>query len=146
MLLTGYTLEIFRSKCHAGAQTLHCFAHLKDDVAEALPCLNNVVGFTYSPDPPTLTLKNSGKLITIHPRKIRATRRRRREPSPGCRGRSTVPGTTGRPWPIICPGFASISLAAQKIFAMAIFSVPTCMTTTIQPGRIPECPIRQKKS
>ena len=71
MLLTGYTLEIFRSKCHAGAQTLHCFAHLKDDVAEVLPYLNTVLGgFTYSPEPPALTLKNSGKLITIHPRKI----------------------------------------------------------------------------
>ena len=71
MLLTGYTLEIFRSKCHAGAQTLHCFAHLEDDVAEALPYLNTVLGgFTYSLEPPALTLKNSGKLITIHPRKI----------------------------------------------------------------------------
>ncbi len=71
MLLTGYTLEIFRSKCHAGAQTLHCFAHLHDDVSQALPYLNTVLGgFSYTREPPSLTLKNSGKLITIHARKI----------------------------------------------------------------------------
>ena len=71
MLLTGYWLEIFRSKCNAGAQTLHCFAHLHDDVGEALPYLNTVLGgFSYIKEPPALTLKSSGKLITIHPRKI----------------------------------------------------------------------------
>jgi ArsR family metal-binding transcriptional regulator len=71
MLLTGYSLEIFRSKCNAGAQSLHCFAHLDDDVGEVLPYLNTVLGgFTYTKEPPALTLKNSGKLITIHPRKI----------------------------------------------------------------------------
>lgn len=31
MLLTGSTLEIFRSKCHAGTQTLHCFVQLLPD-------------------------------------------------------------------------------------------------------------------
>ena len=71
MLLTGYSLEIFRSKCNPDAQSLHCFAHLNDDVREVLPYLNTVLGgFAYSQDPPALTLKNSGKLITIHPRKI----------------------------------------------------------------------------
>jgi ArsR family metal-binding transcriptional regulator len=71
MLLTGYTMEIFRSKCNAGAQTLHCFAHLNDDVSEVLPYLNTVLGgFAYTQEPPSLTLKNSGKLITIHARKI----------------------------------------------------------------------------
>jgi ArsR family metal-binding transcriptional regulator len=71
MLLTGYHLEIFRSKCHAGAQTLHCFAHLDDDVSKALPYLNSALGaFSYTVDPPSMTLKNSGKLITIHARKI----------------------------------------------------------------------------
>lgn len=71
MLLSGYTLEIFRSKCHAGAKTLHCFAHLNDDVGEVLPYLNTVLGgFSYLQEPPSLTLRSSGKLITIHPRKI----------------------------------------------------------------------------
>ena len=71
MLLSGYSLEIFRSKCNSGAQTLHCFAHLDDDVGEVLPYLNTVLGgFSYTKEPPSLTLKNSGKLITIHARKI----------------------------------------------------------------------------
>lgn len=71
MLLSGYTMEIFRSKCNAGARTLHCFAHLHDDVGAVLPYLNTVLGgFSYILEPPSLTLKNSGKLITIHPRKI----------------------------------------------------------------------------
>jgi ArsR family metal-binding transcriptional regulator len=71
LLLRGYTLEIFRSKCNAGAQTLHCFAHLDDDVGKALPYLNTVLGgFSYILEPPSLTLKSSGKLITIHSRKI----------------------------------------------------------------------------
>ncbi|MBU1567553.1 MAG: Fe-S cluster protein [Proteobacteria bacterium] len=71
MLLNGYTLEIFRSKCNARAQTLHCFAHLHDDVGAVLPYLNTVLGgFSYMKEPPSLTLKSSGKLITIHPRKI----------------------------------------------------------------------------
>ncbi|MDR3503773.1 MAG: (Fe-S)-binding protein [Legionella sp.] len=71
MLLTGYSLEIFRSKCNAQAQSLHCFAHLDNDVREVLPFLNTVLGgFTYTQEPPALTLKNSGKLITIHSRKI----------------------------------------------------------------------------
>lgn len=71
MLLSGYTLEIFRSKCHAGAQTLQCFAHLHDDVGAVLPYLNTVLGgFSYIKNPPALTLRSSGKLITLHPRKI----------------------------------------------------------------------------
>lgn len=71
VLLNGYTLEIFRSKCNSGAQTLHCFAHLDDDVGEVLPYLNTVLGgFSYIQEPPSLTLKSSGKLITIHCRKI----------------------------------------------------------------------------
>ncbi len=71
MLLNGYTLEIFRSKCNAKAQTLHCFAHLQDDVGTVLPYLNTILGgFSYMKEPPSLTLKSSGKLITIHPRKI----------------------------------------------------------------------------
>lgn len=71
MLLNGYSLEIFKSKCNAGAKGVHCFAHLDDDVREVLPYLNTVLGgFVYTVAPPALTLKTYGKLITIHPRKI----------------------------------------------------------------------------
>lgn len=71
MLLTGYSLEIFKSKCHSEAKGVHCFAHLDNDVRGVLPFLNTVLGgFIYTKDPPALMLKNYGKLITIHPKKI----------------------------------------------------------------------------
>ncbi len=71
MLLTGYSLEIFKSKCHSDAKGVHCFAHLENDVREVLPYLNTVLGgFVYTKEPPTLMIKNYGKLITIHPQKI----------------------------------------------------------------------------
>lgn len=71
MLLQSYRKEIFRSECMPGAQTLHCFAHLDQDIDEVLPYLNTVLGgFGFTPDPPSLTLRPQGKLITLHPRKI----------------------------------------------------------------------------
>jgi ArsR family metal-binding transcriptional regulator len=71
MLLTDYTLEIFNSKCQPGAMGVHCFAHLKQDVGEALPFLNAVLGgYEYFKDPPAVTFKAHGKLITIHGKKI----------------------------------------------------------------------------
>ncbi len=80
MLLTGYSLEIFKSKCQSEAKGVHCFAHLNDDVCEVLPFLNTVLGgFIYIKEPPALTLKNYGKLITIHPRKIAVNALRDRE-------------------------------------------------------------------
>ncbi len=69
MLLTGYILEIFKSKCDSAAKGVHCFAHLKNDVREVLPFLNTVLGgFVYTQEPPSLMLKNYGELITIHPK------------------------------------------------------------------------------
>ncbi len=71
MLLTGYSLEIFKSKCDSEAKGVHCFAHLENDVSEVLPFLNTVLGgFVYTTEPPALMLKNYGKLITIHSHKI----------------------------------------------------------------------------
>jgi len=71
MLLTGYSLEIFKSKCDSSARGVHCFAHLENNVSEVLPFLNSVLGGTvYTKDPPALMLKNYGKLITIYPEKI----------------------------------------------------------------------------
>jgi len=36
MLLRGYTKEIFRAKCNPGFQSLHCIAHLQEDISEVL--------------------------------------------------------------------------------------------------------------
>ena len=71
MLLKDYTLEIFNSKCQPGNQGVHCFAHLKQDVGEALPYVNAVLGgFEYFKDPPTVTFKAHGKIITLYGDKI----------------------------------------------------------------------------
>jgi ArsR family metal-binding transcriptional regulator len=71
MLLESYHLEIFNSACNPGAMAVHCFAHLDQDVGEALPYLNTVLGgFEYLQDPPSVTFKAQGKLITVHSRRI----------------------------------------------------------------------------
>lgn len=71
MLLNNYVLEIFNSKCNPGAMSVHCFAHLSQDVSPVLPYLNAVLGgFEYIKDPPSVTFKVQGKLITVHGRKI----------------------------------------------------------------------------
>jgi ArsR family metal-binding transcriptional regulator len=71
MLLKNYTLEIFKSKCQADAKGVHCFAHLEQDVSCALPYLNSVLGgFEYLQNPPAVTFRAQGKLITVHGNKI----------------------------------------------------------------------------
>ncbi|MBI5523251.1 MAG: Fe-S cluster protein [Desulfarculus sp.] len=71
MLLTGFRKELFRPECNPSFTSLHCHAHLDQDVGEVLPYLNAALGgFEYSGDPPSLTLRVHGKLITVHPRLI----------------------------------------------------------------------------
>jgi len=71
MLLKSYQKEIFRAECNPGFEALHCFAHLDQDVGEAIPYLNVTLGgFTYQKDPPSVTFKAHGKLITVHAKKI----------------------------------------------------------------------------
>lgn len=71
MILRGYSLEIFKSKCDASAQGIHCYMHLTDDISEVLPFLNSHLGgFVYTENPPSLTLKHYGKLLTFHPDKV----------------------------------------------------------------------------
>jgi len=68
MLLETYQLEIFNSKCMPGSMGVHCFAHLDQNVAEAIPYLNTVLGgFTFTKEPLSVTFKSQGKLITVHP-------------------------------------------------------------------------------
>ncbi len=54
-----------------GAQSFHCHAHLSEDISGVLPYLNaELGGDTYTLDPPAVTFKLQGKLISVHPRKI----------------------------------------------------------------------------
>jgi ArsR family metal-binding transcriptional regulator len=71
MLLNGYRKEIFRPKCNPGFESVHCIAHLDQDIGEALPYLNaELGGFEYFRDPPAVTFRVQGKIITVHPREI----------------------------------------------------------------------------
>jgi ArsR family metal-binding transcriptional regulator len=71
MLLKNYTMEIFRPECNPQFQSLHCFAHLDEDIREVLPYLNTVLGGSgYTQDPPSLMLQIHGRLIALHPKKI----------------------------------------------------------------------------
>jgi ArsR family metal-binding transcriptional regulator len=71
MLLKSYKKEIFRPECNPNFESLHCLAHLVQDVGEALPYLNAVLGgFEYTTNPPSLTLRTQGKIITVHYRTI----------------------------------------------------------------------------
>jgi len=71
MLLRGYTKEIFRPECNPGFESVHCIAHLDQDISAVLPYLNAVLGgFEFVKDPPTVMFRSQGKFITLHGRKI----------------------------------------------------------------------------
>ena len=71
MLLKSYKKKIFRPECNPSFQSLHCVAHLDQDISEALPYLNAILGgFEYLQDPPAVTFRVHGKIITVHARKI----------------------------------------------------------------------------
>jgi ArsR family metal-binding transcriptional regulator len=71
MLLTGYRKEIFRPECNPSFQSLHCVAYLDEDIEAVLPYLNaRLGGDEYYQEPPAVTFRPQGKLITVHPKKI----------------------------------------------------------------------------
>lgn len=71
MILTSYKKEIFLPECNPSFQSLHCIAHLNDDISAVLPYLNaDLGGHQYTKDPPSVTFKIHGRLVTLHPRKI----------------------------------------------------------------------------
>ena len=71
MLLEDFQLKIFNSACNPGAMGVHCFAELDQDISNALPYLNAALGgFEYIPDPPSVTFKSQGKLITVYGNRI----------------------------------------------------------------------------
>lgn len=71
MLLTSYVKDISLPVCNSNFQSLHCIAHLNEDISEVLPYLNaELGGHQYTREPPSVTFKIHGRLITIHPDKI----------------------------------------------------------------------------
>jgi ArsR family metal-binding transcriptional regulator len=71
MLLKKYSKEIFRPECNPGFESVHCIAHLDQNIEPVLPYLNAVLGgFEYLKDPPAVIFRSQGKLITVHGSKI----------------------------------------------------------------------------
>ena len=67
MLLKSYTKRIFRAECNPSFESLHCIAQLDQDVSEALLISTRPLGgFTYIKDPPSVTFRVHGKLITVY--------------------------------------------------------------------------------
>ncbi len=64
-------LEIFKSKCNPFNKGVHCIAYLDNNIAELIPYINaELGGDSYTANPPTVTFKLYGKLLTIHEDKI----------------------------------------------------------------------------
>ncbi len=71
MLLKKYHAKILNPTCNHSFRSVHCIARLDEDISEVLPYLNAVLGGeSFVKDPPSVTFKISGKLITLHGRKI----------------------------------------------------------------------------
>ncbi len=71
MLLKTYKKEIFRAKCNASFQSVHCVAKLDQDISAVLPYLNTELGgYEYLQAPPAVTFRSAGKLITVQGREI----------------------------------------------------------------------------
>ena len=67
MYLEGWTKGVFQAKCNPQFPAVRCIAHLDNDIREVLPYLNTVLGgYTYIEEPPSVTFKLHGKLITVH--------------------------------------------------------------------------------
>jgi ArsR family metal-binding transcriptional regulator len=70
MLIRQYRKEFVRPP-NPNAPHLRCFAHIHEDIGAILPHLNAVLGgHQYFSEPPSLTLKHHGKLITLYARMI----------------------------------------------------------------------------
>ena len=71
MLLKSFHKEVIRPECRPEAESVHCIAHLDQDIGEVIPYLNAVLGgFQFIKDPVSVSFKLHGKLIAIHARKI----------------------------------------------------------------------------
>jgi len=71
MILSGYQMEIFRPKCNSCFESVHCIARLNEDIGDALPYLNAVLGGTqYFNDPPELMFHHHGRIIKVGSKEI----------------------------------------------------------------------------
>jgi len=71
MLLQSYQLDVVNNHCMPAAQSVNCIARLDQDVGCVIPYLNAVIeGDQFTPDPPSVTFKTEGRLISVTERTI----------------------------------------------------------------------------
>lgn len=71
MLLSGYQKTIFRPECNPNFTSVHCIARLNEDVGDALPYLNAVLGGDqYFSDPQEVMFHHHGRIIKVGAREI----------------------------------------------------------------------------
>ncbi len=72
MLVENYTdINIFRPECNHSFDSVNVIASFNADVSPVLPYLNATLGgYAFDAESSTLTLKSSGKLVTIRPRSV----------------------------------------------------------------------------
>ncbi len=71
VLLKGYRPEITEPACNPRFRSVHCIAHLDEDIGEVLPYLNALLGGdTYIREPPSVTFRMHGRLVTVRSRTI----------------------------------------------------------------------------
>jgi ArsR family metal-binding transcriptional regulator len=71
MLLKGYRKEIFRPECNPSFQSVHCMAHLDQDVGEVLPYLNaELSGASFTPAANALIWSKDGHKVAFHSHEI----------------------------------------------------------------------------
>lgn len=71
MLLNSFQKRIFRPECNPSFESVHCIAHLDQDISEVLPYLNTALGGTqYLKNPPAVVFHAYGKIIKVDGREI----------------------------------------------------------------------------
>ena len=71
MELKDYSLEIVNNHCIPGALSVNGIARLKTDIGDVIPYLNTSLGGAQcTENPPTVTFKTGGKLISVQGRAI----------------------------------------------------------------------------
>lgn len=67
MLLKSWTKELFHPECNANFKSYNCVALLDQNIDHVLPYLNAELGGNqYIEEPPSLTLRINGRLITLY--------------------------------------------------------------------------------
>jgi len=71
MLLESFHLEIINNHCMPGAVSVNGIARLDQDIGCVIPYLNTALGgHQYVKDPPAVTFKTQGRLISVQPDRI----------------------------------------------------------------------------